>query len=201
MKGESGASRVDPTGGRSAWAPLKEPLFRSLWAANLISNIGGWMQAVGAAWLMTSLSSSPLMVTMVQAASSLPIVLLALPAGALADIADRRRILLFSQFWMMTAAAALTYLVFKGAISPILLLALTGALGIGTALMGPAAQAVITELVPSSQLGSAVSLNSVGFNLARAVGPALGGIILAQTGAGYTFLLNSVSFLVVILVL
>jgi MFS family permease len=120
MKGESGASRVDPTGGRSAWAPLKEPLFRSLWTANLISNIGGWMQAVGAAWLMTSLSSSPLMVTMVQAASSLPIVLLALPAGALADIADRRRLLLFSQFWMMTAAAALTYLVFKGAISPIL---------------------------------------------------------------------------------
>jgi MFS family permease len=185
----------------SAWTPLREPAFRSLWIANVVSNVGGWMQTVGAAWLMTSLSSSPLMVTMVQSASSLPVVLLALPAGALADIADRRLILLVSQFWMLAAAAALTCLVFTGAVTPILLLALTSVLGLGTALMGPASQAVITELVPSSQLSSAVSLNSAGFNLARAVGPALGGIILAKTGAGFTFLLNSISFLAVILAL
>jgi MFS family permease len=185
----------------SAWTPLGEPAFRSLWIANVVSNVGGWMQAVGAAWLMTSLSSSPLMVTMVQSASSLPVVLLALPAGALADIADRRLILLVSQFWMLAAAAALTCLVFTGTVTPILLLALTSVLGLGTALMGPASQAVITELVPSRQLSSAVSLNSAGFNLARAVGPAIGGIILAKTGAGFTFLLNSLSFLAVILAL
>jgi MFS family permease len=185
----------------SAWAPLQEPVFRALWTANAVSNIGGWMQAVGAAWLMTSLTSSPLMVTMVQFANSVPVVFLALPAGALADIADRRFILLSSQIWMLLASATLACLVFSGAISPMLLLTLTCLLGMGTALMGPASQAIITDLVPSSQLGAAVSLNSAGFNLARALGPALGGIILAKAGAGFTFLVNSISFLAVIIVL
>jgi predicted MFS family arabinose efflux permease len=150
---------------------------------------------------MTSLSSSAPMVTLVQSASSLPMVLLAMPAGALADIADRRLILLFSQFWMLAAAAALTCVVFANAISPLLLLLLTFALALGTALMGPAFQMVITDVVPPSQVSSAVSLNSAGFNLARAVGPALGGIILAKSGAGFTFLLNAVSFLAVIVVI
>lgn len=198
------ATRLDPSrveSDRSPWAPLRQPVFRSLWTANVVSNLGGWMQAVGAAWLMTSLTSSSLLVTMVQSASSLPVVLLALPAGALADIADRRLILLISQFWMMAIAVALTCFTFSGRMSPPLLLSLTAALALGTALMGPASQAVITELVPSPQLSSAVTLNSAGFNLARAVGPAVGGIILAKTGAGFTFALNAFSFLAVIVVL
>jgi len=186
---------------QSAWASLREPVFRELWIASLVSNIGGWMQSVGAAWLMTSLTSSALMVAMVQSAGSLPVVLLALPAGALADIADRRTILLISQFWMLTAAAALASLAFANSVTPLMLLALTCALGMGNALMGPAFQAVITEVVPSSQMSSAVSLNSAGFNLARAVGPAMGGLILAKAGAGFAFLLNAVSFLAVIVVL
>ncbi len=167
----------------------------------MVSSIGGWMQAVGAAWLMTSLSPSPLMVTMVQAASSLPMVFLAMPAGALADIANRRTLLLASQFWMLASAATLTSFVFAGALSPALLLALTFSLAVGTALMGPAFQSVITEVVPASESSAAVSLNSAGFNLARAVGPALGGVILAKTSAGFTFLLNTFSFLLVIVVL
>jgi MFS family permease len=187
--------------GQSPWAPLGQPMFRSVWTANVVSSIGGWMQAVAATWLMTSLTTSPLLITMVQSASSLPVVLLALPAGALADIADRRLILLVSQFWMMTAAAVLTALTFSGVISPALLLSLTAALALGTALMGPAFQAVITELVPPSQLSSAVTLNSAGFNLARAVGPAIGGVILARASASYVFALNALSFLAVILVL
>jgi MFS family permease len=138
---------------------------------------------------------------MVQSASSLPIVLLALPAGALADIADRRLILLMSQVWMMTAASVLAGLTFAGAISPVVLLTVTAALALGTALMGPAFQAVITELVPSSQIGSAVALNSAGFNLARAVGPAVAGLILAKADASFAFALNAVSFLAVIAVL
>jgi MFS family permease len=159
------------------------------------------MQAVAATWLMTSLTGSPLLIAMVQSASSLPVVLLALPAGALADIADRRLILLISEFWMMLVAALLTGLTFSGLVSPALLLTFTAALALGTALMGPAFQAVITEVVPSSQLSSAVALNSAGFNLARAVGPAIAGLILARTGASVAFALNAFSFLAVIAVL
>lgn len=142
-------------------------------------------------------------ITMVQSAGSFPMVLLALPAGALADIADRRHILLVSQFWMMTMAVLLTCLTFSGTISPSLLLTFTGALALGTALMGPAFQSVITELVPSSQMGSAVALNRAGYNLVRAVGPAIAGLILAlaRSGASIAFAVNALSFLGVIIVL
>jgi MFS family permease len=186
---------------QSAWAPLRQPTFRAIWLANVVSNIGGWMQAVAAAWLMTSLTTSPVLVAMVQSASSLPTVVLALPAGALADIADRRRILLASQFWMMSMAVLLTLITFSGKVSPVLLLGLTAALAIGNAMTGPAFQAVVTELVPAAEVGSAVALNSAGFNLARAIGPAIGGIILAKSGAGLAFGLNAASFLAVIAVL
>ncbi|HKA53646.1 MAG TPA: MFS transporter [Candidatus Binatia bacterium] len=179
----------------TAWSPLRHSLFRSLWIATVVSNIGTWMQNVGAAWLMTALTPSPVMVALVQAATSLPVFLVGLPAGALADVADRRRLLLWTQGWMLAAAAALGLLALAGAITPWGLLLLTFALGVGAALNAPAWQAIVPELVAPADLPAAVALNSVGFNIARAVGPALGGIVVALAGAGAVFLLNAASFL------
>ena len=185
----------------SAWRPLRQPLFRALWIAAAISNIGTLMQNVGAAWLMTSLAASPLMVALVQTATTLPVFMLALPAGALADVVDRRRVLLFTQGWMLAAAAGLGLLTLLGATTPQVLLALTFILGLGAAMNAPAWQAIVPELVDRAELPAAVALNSVGFNLARAVGPALGGLVVAAAGAGVVFLLNAASFLGVIVVL
>lgn len=185
----------------SVWSPLYHPLFRALWIATVVSNIGTWMQNVGAAWLMTSLDASPMMVALVQAATSLPVFLIGLPAGALADIVDRRRLLLWTQGWMLAVAAALAGLTFVGVTTPWVLLALTFALGLGAAMNAPAWQAIVPELAPRAELPSAVAINSVGFNIARAIGPALGGVVVAIAGTGAVFLLNSVSFLGVLLVL
>lgn len=184
-----------------AWSPLRHSLFRDMWIASVASNVGTWMQTVGAAWLMTSLAASPLMVALVQTATTLPIFLLGLPAGALADMIDRRKFLIFTQTWMLAAAAALGGLTLWGVIGPWWLLSLTFALGIGSAMNGPAWSATVPELVPRHELPAAVSLNSVGFNIARAVGPALGGIIMAAANAGFLFVLNGISFLGVIVVL
>src|SRR5207245_10346268 len=137
----------------------------------LVSNVGTWMQNVGAAWLMTSLSPSPMMVALIQTASSLPIFLLALPAGALADIVDRRKLLLISQGWMLIAAAALGWLTHVHMMTPWLLLILTLALGVGSAMNAPAWLAVVPSLVPAAELTSAIALNGINFNIARAVGP------------------------------
>jgi MFS family permease/quinol monooxygenase YgiN len=185
----------------SPWSPFTYSVFRALWLATLVSNVGTFMQSVGAAWLMTSLSTSAVMVALVQAASIFPIFLLSLPAGALADIIDRRRLLLASQAWMMIAAALLATLTLQGHISPWLLLGFTFLLGLGAAMNAPAWQAIVPELVPRPELPQAISLNSAGFNLSRAVGPALGGAVVAAAGAGVTFVLNAVSFLGVLLVL
>jgi MFS family permease len=182
-------------------APLRRAVFRALWIASVASNVGTWMQEVGAAWLMTSLTSSPLFVTLIQAGSGLPMFLLAIPSGALADIVDRRRLLLATQTWMLLAAATLGTITLAGAVTPLRLLAVTFAMGIGVALNGPAWQAVVSELVPREELPAAVALNSVGFNLARAVGPALGGLVVAGAGPGATFILNAVSFLGTVFVL
>jgi MFS family permease len=176
-------------------------MFRAMWIAALVSNVGGWMQNVGAAWLMTSLSSSPVLISMVQAANTFPIFLLALPAGALADVLGARKLLLVDNLLSFLAAAVLAALTLTGTVSPVSLLALTFAVGAGTALGGPAFQSSVSELVPEAEIPSAVSLNSAGFNLARAVGPAVGGIIVAQAGAGANFVLNAVSFIGVLLVL
>lgn len=159
------------------------------------------MQDMGAAWLMTTLTSSPVLITLVQSATSVPVFLLAVPAGALADIIERRRILLISNAWELASVAALTYFTLAGHMSPVLLLALTFSVGLGEALEGPALQAVVTELAPPQELAAAVALNSAGYNLARAIGPALGGVILARAGAGSNFFLNSLTFLVVLVVL
>jgi MFS family permease len=184
-----------------AWAPLRHGLFRAIWIASVASNIGTWMQTAGASWLMTTLAPSPLLVALVQTASSLPVLLVGLPAGAMADLVDRRRLLIFTQSWMLAAAALLGVLTLAGAIGPWWLLALTFALGLGAAMNGPGWSATFPELVPREELAAAVALNSVQFNIARAVGPALGGIVMAASNAGIVFLLNAVSFLGVIMVL
>lgn len=182
----------------SVWGPLREPVFRSIWIATLVSNVGTWMHDVSAGWLMTSMAPQPLMVALVQAATSLPMFLFALPAGALADIVDRRRLLLAAQTWMLLAAAALAALAYLGEVTPALLLAGTFALAVGAALNAPTWQAVVPELVPRVQLAEALALNGVAVNVARAVGPALGGFVIAGFGAGAVFLLNSLSFVAVI---
>jgi len=192
---------TQPAPAGSAWAPLRHGMYRALWIASLTSNLGTWMQSVAAVWLMTTLTTSPIMVALVQTAASLPLVFLALPAGALADMVDRRKLLLISQTWMLLAASALGALTMLGYEDPWWLLGLTAALGIGTALTSPAWLAITLELVPRSELPAAVALSSASLNLARAVGPAIGGLIVAAFGAGVAFLCNAVSFLAVLGVL
>ncbi|HEX3941480.1 MAG TPA: MFS transporter [Acidobacteriaceae bacterium] len=190
----------------NGFEPLAQPLFRNLWISSTVSNLGGWMQDTAGTWLMTVLTPSPLLIALMQTAASLPVVILGLIAGATADIFDRRRLLIFWQAWMLAAVALLSLLTFFGVISPWVLLTLTFLLNIGAAMNNPAWQAIVPEVVPRAQLPDAVSLNSAGFNLAKAVGPALGGLAIAAfvhaaTGAAWVFLLNSLSFVGVIIVL
>jgi MFS family permease len=185
----------------SAWGPLREPLFRALWIAAVASNVGTWMEDVGEAWLMTSLTSSTLLVALVETAGSLPVVLLAIPSGAFADLVDRRRLLLITQAWMLIVAATLGVLTVTGHTTPWLLLTLAFALGLGAAANAPAWEAITPELVTRDELPAAVTLGAVAFNVARAIGPALGGLLVAAIGSGAVFLLNAVSFLGVIIVL
>lgn len=192
---------ADKADKRSAWAPFRIPVFRYLWVATLVSNIGTWMHDIGAGWLMTSLSDSPVMVALVQTATTLPIFLLALPAGTLADIVDRRKHLLVFQLFMALVATALALVALLGLLTPWLLVLLTFAMGLGTAMMMPAWAAIVPELVPRPQLQSAVALNSMGINVARAIGPALAGVIIAKAGSAAVFALNALSFFGVILVL
>src|SRR5215467_5492733 len=185
----------------SAWAPLREPLFRSLWFAAVISYTGRWMQNVGAGWLMTQLTTSPFMVSMVQSAMMLPVFLVTLPAGALADVVDRRRFLLVTQSWMVAAATLLGIFTLAGWATPWVLLAFTFLLGLGAVINDPAWQAIVPEVVCPENHAPAVALNSAGFNLARAVGPALGGMVIAATSSGVAFLINAASLFGVILFL
>jgi len=190
----------------SALSPLREPLFRSLWIAAVISYTGSWMQTVATGWLMTSLTSSPMWVSLVQVAVSLPVFLIALPAGALADIIDRRKFLLFTQSSMVAAATVLGVMTLTHTVTPQILLVFTFLLGLGAVMNDPAWQALTPDLVPPAKLPAAVALNSAGFNIARAVGPALGGFVIATcqgaaTGSGRAFLINAVSFFGVILFL
>src|SRR6516162_2333301 len=185
----------------SAWVPLRQRLFRTLWIASVASNVGTWMHEVGASWLMTQLAPSPLTVSLIQTAEAVPVFLLALAAGALADVVDRRRLLIFSQSWMLAAAAGLGFLTVLRLTTPHLLLAFTFLLSFGSTLNGPAWQAIVPELVPRAELPAAVALNSAGFNVARAAGPALGGLVVAAAGSGWSFLLNAASFFGVILFL
>jgi MFS family permease len=182
----------------SAWDPLREPLFRSIWLAAVISYTGTWMQNVGSGWLMTQLTMSPLMVALVQAATTLPVFLVILPAGALADMVDRRRFLLITQAWMVAAAGLLGIFTLLGYVTPWILLLFTFLLGLGAVMNDPAWQAITPEIVCRENHAPAVALNSVGFNVARAVGPALGGLVIAATSSGVAFLMNAASFFGVI---
>ena len=182
----------------SPWAPLREPLFRSLWMAAVISYTGTWMRNVGAGWLMTQLTTSPFMISLVQAAATLPVFLVTLPAGALADMVDRRRLLLITQSWMAVAAALLGIVTLLEHITPWTLLLFTFVLGMGAVMNDPAWQAITPEIISPENHASGVALNSVGYNVARAVGPAIGGFVIALAGVAVDFLINAFSFLGVI---
>src|SRR5215813_3914370 len=198
LKIEMAEPLTQPRASTSAWAPLREPLFRSLWIAAVISYTGTWMQNVGAGWLMTLLTVSPFMVGLVQAAATLPVFLVILPAGALADMVDRRRLLLAAQSWMVLASGTLGLLTLFGHVTPWILLLFTFVLGLGAVMNDPAWQAITPEVVSPGLHAPAVALNSVGFNVARSLGPALGGFVIAVAGSGVAFLLNAASFFGVI---
>jgi MFS family permease len=175
--------------------PLREPVFRDLWTASLVSNLGTWAQTVGGAWLMTTLTSDALPVALMQSAVTLPALIFGLPAGSLADRFDRRTVLLITQAWMLVSAAALALLTLAGLVQPWLLLALTFSLGVGSALNSPTWSSLLPDVVSRPQLPMAVITNSLGFNVARAIGPAFGGLLFAVVGAAGTFVANALSYL------
>lgn len=178
-----------------AFIPLRHPAFRMLWIANLASNIGLWVQNTGAGWLMTTLSPSPIMVSLVQAASMLPVFMLAVPAGALADIMDRRTYLLMTQGWLAAVAVLLCVMDLSGVLGPWGLLGFTFALGAGLAMSFPGWAATTPELVPREDFVGAIALNGIGFNIARALGPAIGGVIIASYSTAAAFAFNALCIL------
>jgi MFS family permease len=182
-------------------APLSVPIFRAVWISSIVSNFGGLIQSVGASWLMIALGASPQLIALVQASTTLPIMLLSLLAGAVADNLDRRRLMLAAQIFMLLVSALLSVFAWAGWLTPWLLLGFTFLIGCGTALNGPAWQASVGDMVPRAALPGAVALNSMGFNIARSVGPAVGGAIVAAAGAAAAFLANAVSYLGLIVVL
>ena len=184
----------------SVWRPLRGRTFRDLLIADIFSDVGTFMQTVGAAWLMVSLRAGPMYVALTQTASALPFFLFALLAGALGDIVDRRKLILFTEIWMALVAIALAALVITGFISPWLLLALTFALSAGDAFETPTWRAVLPELVAKEDLEAASALNGIEFNLARAIGPGLAGVLIATFGIGTAFVVNAASFVGVIYV-
>ena len=189
-------AHVSQTAARwSTWQPLHLPIFRNLLVADFVSDVGTFMQGVGAAWLMVSQGAGPLLVALTQTASAFPFFLLALPAGALGDIFDRRKLILTTEIWMFSVAVVLAVLTALHLITPWVLLLLTLALSIGDALEAPTWRAVLPEVVPQEGLMSAIALNGIEFNLARAIGPALGGFLIATSGITTVFSLNAASYL------
>lgn len=194
------ACETEPTS-PGALSPLKTRIFLAIWIAAMASNIGSLVQSVGEKWQMTQLTDSTLLVALIETGATLPIMLLGLAAGAIADIVDRRRWLIATQVFMMAVAAALSLLTFLKMINPAILIAMAMLIGIGSSLSMPAFQAIVPEVLPKRDLGAGVTLNSAGFNVSRAIGPVLGGSIVSLFGAGWAFLLNAVSFLAVVVVL
>lgn len=186
-----------PAAGGS-FAPLRQPVFAVLWAAAVLGNVGSFMRDVASSWLVTDLSASPTAVALIQTAATLPIFLLAIPAGVLSDILDRRRFLIFVQILLASVSGTLLLLSHFGALTVDYLIALTFVGGIGAALMGPTWQSIVPELVPRESLKGAVALNSLGINIARAIGPAAGGLILASFGAAVTYGMDVLSYVFVI---
>jgi MFS family permease len=194
------ATRHDPKDVSSLWRPLRAPTFRNLLVADVVSDMGAFMQNVGAAWLMVSLHAGPLYVALTQTASALPFFVFALPAGSIGDIVDRRKFILFTEIWMAGVAILLAAVTLGGHMSPLLLLILTFALSAGDAFESPTWRAVLPELVAKEDLASASALNGIEFNFARAVGPALAGVVIAAWSVGTAFAINAASFLGVIAV-
>ncbi len=182
-------------------APFQHRIFRSIWLASLATNLGSLIQTVGAAWMMTIISSSADMVALVQASTALPIMLFALVSGAIADNFNRRKVMLIAQTFMLVVSVVLALTAYGGLMTPWLLLTFTFLIGCGAALNNPSWQASVGDMVPRTDLPAAVALNSMGFNLTRSVGPALGGVIVAAFGAVAAFTINAVSYLALIVVL
>ncbi|WP_207461322.1 MFS transporter [Azospirillum sp. SYSU D00513] len=195
---EAGAAPAAPPG---TFAPLRHPLFAAIWMATVLGNMGTFMRDVASSWLVTEISASPAAVALIQAAGTLPIFLLAIPAGVLSDILDRRRFLIGIQVALALVSATLALLAWSGSVSVGSLVALTLLGGTGAALAMPTWQAITPELVPRAELKGAVALNSLGFNISRAIGPALGGLVLATFGVTATYGLDVLSYLIVIAVL
>jgi MFS family permease len=186
---------------QSSLAPLSHATFRAVWLASLASNFGGLIQSVGSAWLMTSITTSNDMVALVQASTTLPIMLFSLASGAVADNFDRRRVILIAQAFMLLVSVVLAACAWFGLITPWMLLAFTFLIGCGTALNNPSWQASVGDMVPRDHLPAAVALNSVGFNLTRSVGPAIGGAIVAAFGAAVAFIVNAFSYIALLIVI
>ncbi len=180
-------------------SPFQHSAFSALWMASLASNLGNAIQAVAASWLMKSITPSATLVALVQTAISLPVLLLALPAGAIADMFDRRMVMVTALLLMLVSSLAMALLAATGGATPELLLLLVLAAGSGSALSGPAVQAAVGETVPRPELAGAVSLQILGFNVARAVGPAVGGALTATAGAATAFFVNAITYLGAIL--
>lgn len=176
-------------------APFRHETFRTLWLATLVSNLGGLVQSVGAGWMMTTLTDSHNMIALVQASTTLPIMMFSLAAGALADNFDRRIVMLVAQGGLMVVSILLAVLTFLGLMTPWVLLSFTFLIGCGTALFNPSWQASMGDIVPRSDLPGAVTLNAMGFNLMRSVGPAVGGLIVAFAGAAAAFFVNAFSYI------
>lgn len=185
----------------SPFVPLRQPIFRAVWFASLASNFGGLVQMVGASWMMTSIADSPDMVALVQASTTLPVMLFSLAAGAISDNYDRRRIMLTAQGFMLAVSILLALSAWVGVMTPWLLLGFTFLIGCGTALNNPAWQSSVGDMVPRQDVPAAVTLNSVAFNIARSVGPAIGGAIVAAAGAVAAFVINAFSYVALITVL
>ncbi len=185
----------------SPFVPLRQPVFRAVWFASLASNFGGLIQAVGASWLMTSIAASADLVALVQASTTLPVMLFSLAAGAIADNYDRRKIMLTAQLFMFAVSIGLALFSWFGWLTPWTLLAFTFLIGCGTALNNPAWQSSVGDMVPRQDVPAAVTLNSVAFNIARSVGPAIGGAIVAASGAFAAFAINAVSYVALLAVL
>ena len=192
------APAAPPPAAGGAFAPLRRPVFAVLWGATVLGNTGSFMRDVASAWIVTDLSASPAAVGMVQAAAMLPVFLLAIPAGVLSDILDRRRFLIGIQIALGLVSAALMLLSMSGLMTVSSLVALTFLGGVGAALMAPTWQSIVPELVPRPELKSAVALNSLGINIARSIGPAVGGLLLASFGAAVTYGADVASYVLVI---
>jgi len=192
---------MNDSGAPSALSPFRYPVFRSIWIASLLSNFGSLIQSVGASWMMLSIAPSPDMVALVQASVSLPIMLLSLVAGAMADNMDRRRVMVFAQIVMLSVSLTLSICTWLGLVGPWTLLLFTFAIGCGAAFFAPAWQASVGDMVPRVEVPGAVALNSMGFNIARSVGPAIGGAIVAAAGAAAAFGVNAASYIALLVVL